>query len=183
MCPLARHPYCNADPRLPDLHYGLIAWLVDIVISDQFLVLSTILTLILALVKLAIYFCSACPFISFSMSLNTLKALIFTGTNFRWNLFSREIIFAISNFDYFARTYFHEFCEFLNFEVLLSPLKFSLFHWNLVDNFQKYIGLLNISYFTVTTSLSGKFREFLIFRIFCGNKFLQISRFLSKSRK
>ena len=52
----------------------------------------------------------------------TLKALIFTGTNFCGNKVSREFILAIQNFDYFARTYFREFRDFFNFEVLLSTL-------------------------------------------------------------
>ena len=53
----------------------------------------------------------------------TLKALIFAGTNFCGNLFSREFIFAIHNFNYFVRTYFHEFRKFFKFEILLSTLK------------------------------------------------------------
>ena len=40
---------------------------------------------------------------------STLKVLIFAGTNFRGNLFSREFIFAIRIFDDFARTYLHKF--------------------------------------------------------------------------
>ena len=47
----------------------------------------------------------------------TLKVLIFASTNFRENLFLREFIFSIQIFDDFARSYFHEFREFIDFLV------------------------------------------------------------------
>ena len=50
-------------------------------------------------------------------STHTLKVLIFARANFRENLFSREFIFAIQIFDDFARTYFREFREFIDFLV------------------------------------------------------------------
>ena len=66
---------------------------------------------------------------------NTLKALIFAGTNFCRNLFLQEFIFAINKFVYFARIYFREYREFFSFETLkkyfkvaLSTLKVILFH-------------------------------------------------------
>ena len=54
--------------------------------------------------------------------MNTLKVLIFAGTYFRGNLFSREFIFAIGIFDYFAVTYFREFREFTNFHIFRDHL-------------------------------------------------------------
>ena len=77
--PLTASAACTA-PRLPDALtllpdalYGLIAGSTDIIFSNQCLLLYTLFTLILALVRIAIHSCSACHFIPFYVSLNMLQ--------------------------------------------------------------------------------------------------------------
>ena len=68
-----------SQAALPDALIGLIgelfgkAFQPDMIFSNQFLLLNTIFTLILALVRIAIHSCSACRFIPFSVCLNMLQ--------------------------------------------------------------------------------------------------------------
>ena len=64
----------------------------------------------------------------------TFKALIFAGTNFRGNLFSREFIFAIDDFDFFRDNLFSRISRICEFAKISRSLIFANFaiRWFLV---------------------------------------------------
>ena len=69
-----------------------------------------------------------CIFLEFEASVwPTLKALIFAGTNFGGNLFSREFIFAIDDFDFFRDNLFSRISRICEFAKISRSLIFANF--------------------------------------------------------
>ena len=104
------------------------------------------------------------------MTLHDTMFVIFASTYFR-----ESLIFTIELFEYFARTYFHEF----------HNLRF--FEYFAVTYFRKFRDLANFLHFARTIKVVplGYFRKFhnkLILRMFCENKFRNNANFENTPR-